>query len=141
MLRGPSFAPGGPVRNTLFGHALDWQPSVSDMVTAGLHSAGPVSSTLHIPMSKPAPGTHHFQLAGGGNIMGANPFSPTLMGRTQSLDGLSEQKTTEQNRQAHSAPAVPERPGASHFHYPSKTSIQFYLPRIKVGVYLLFIVL
>ena len=76
----------------------------------------------------------HFHHAGGTHFKAANPFSPNLPGRTRSLEGVSEQKSAGQIRQAHSAPVVPEMPGTSLFNYPSKKNIKFYEPRIKVGV-------
>ncbi|KAJ7389899.1 testis- and ovary-specific PAZ domain-containing protein 1 [Desmophyllum pertusum] len=95
---------------------------------------GPFSSTWQGPRVHPASGSgsHHFQLAGPSHLMGGtNPFSPSFPGRTRSMDGLGDQKATDQNHQVHSAPVVLETPAVSHFQYPSRKSLQFYLPRIK----------
>ena len=127
VLRGPPSSSSQTVGTALFGHLHDHQ-------STGIQ-AGPVSSVMQRPVTKPAPlGSHHFQLASASHFKGANPFSPCLPGRTRSMDGLSEQKAMEQNRQAHSAPIVPAVPGDGYFHYPSKRSLQFYLPSIKVKI-------
>ena len=127
VLRGPPSSSSRAVGTALFGHHHDHQ-------SAGIQT-GPVSSVVQRPVTKPvAVDSHHFQLASASNFKGANPFSPSLPGRARSMDGLSEQKAMEQNRQAHSAPIVPAMPGDSYFDYPSKRSLQFYLPTIKVKI-------
>ena len=127
VLRGPPSSSNQAVGTALFGHQHDHQ-------SAGIQT-GPVSSEVQRPATKPAAvGSHHFQLASASHFKGVNPFSPSLSGRARSMDGLSEQKAMEQNRQAHSAPIVPAMPGDSYFHYPSKRSLQFYLPTIKVKI-------
>lgn len=132
VLRGPPSSSGQLAGNALFGHTVQQQPTA-----ASVGNAEPVSSMWQGPVAKPpsAVGSHHFQLAGSGHFKGTNPFSPTLSGRTRSMDGLGEQKSTEQDRQALSAPVVPEAHDASYFLYPSKKNIHFYLPRIKVSVF------
>lgn len=128
MLRSLSSTSTFASENRLFGFANNWQPPSS-----GFQPAAPVTPTVHSAAAKPVTASNHFQLVDGSQLVGKNPFSPNFSGRTQSLDGLREHKATEHNQQAHSAPVVPERPGISHFRFPSKKSIEFYLPRIQVG--------
>ena len=129
MLRSLSSTSTFASENRLFGFANNWQPPSS-----GFQPAAPVTPTVHSAAAKPVTASNHFQLVDGSQLVGKNPFSPNFSGRTQSLDGLREHKATEHNQQAHSAPVVPERPGISHFRFPSKKSIEFYLPRIQVGL-------
>lgn len=117
--------------------------SSSSSIQAGVHSGGPFSSLAwQRPVARQASGggTHHFQLAGASHFTGTNPFSMNAPGRSHSMDGLlGDRRATDQNRQAHSAPIVPEMPAVSHFQFPSKKSIQFYLPRIKVCINIIFV--
>ena len=80
----------------------------------------------------------HFQLAVARHLTGANPFSPFVPGRTRSEEDFSrEPRAADQNRQAQSAPVVPEMLTVSHFQFPLKNNVQLYLPRIKVNIYIL----
>ncbi|XP_068746754.1 uncharacterized protein [Montipora capricornis] len=123
VLRGPHSLPTRTVGSTLFGNVSSQQH------TAFL--AGPVSSVPQRPFKTPSLGSHNFQLASTNAFGGKNPFSPTQAGRTRSIDGFGEPKVVEEKRQAHSAPIVPQMVGESYFHFPSKSHLQFYLPRLK----------
>lgn len=130
---------GQAVGPGLFTHTHDQHPTPSVRKTqAGFHSGGPFASiTWGRPVALQASGTgsHHFQLAGTSHFTGTNPFSPSVPGRSHSMDDfLGNQRCADQNRQAHSAPIVPELTAASHFQFPSKKTVQFYLPRIKVCI-------
>ena len=106
----------------------------------GLHLGGPFSSKR---LGPPVVSTtienaaSNFQLAATSQFTGTNPFSPCLSGRTRSMDGIINSSSTDQrNHQTRSAPVIPEVSPASYFQYPSKKSLQFYLPRIKVDFFI-----
>lgn len=139
VLKDPASS-GQAVGPGLFTHTHDQQhatPSIRK-TQAGFHSGGPFASITWrrpVPLQASGAGLHHFQLAGTSQFTGANPFSPSVPGRSHSMDDfLGDRRGADQNRQAHSAPIVPELTAASHFQFPSKKTVQFYLPRIKVGI-------
>lgn len=142
VFKDPTFSSGQAVGAGLFEPAHDQQYTATSGINTkvGFHLGGPFSATTwpH-PAVRPVSGggSHHFQLAGASLFTGTNPFSPSVPERTRSMeDFLSDPRATDQNRQAHSAPVVPEMPTVSHFQYPSKKSVQFYMPRIKVQIYI-----
>lgn len=138
VFKDPTFSSGQAIGAGLFEPAHDQQHTATSGINTqvGFHLGGPFSSnTWQRPAARPVSGvgSHHFQLAGGSHFTGANPFSPSVPGRTRSMeDFLREPRSTDQNRQAQSAPVVPEMSTVSHFQFPSKKNVQFYLPRIKV---------
>ena len=127
-MRGPHSLPTRTVGSTLFGNVSSQQHTA--------FSAGPVSSVPQRPFKTPSLGFHNFQLASTNAFGGKNPFSPTQAGRTRSVDGFGEPKAVEEKRQAHSAPIVRQMMGESYFHFPSKSNLQFYLPRLKVEIFM-----
>lgn len=143
VFKDPTFSSGQAIGAGLFEPAHDQQHTVTSGLNTqvGFHLGGPFSSnTWQHPAAQPVSGggSHHFQLAGASHFTGANPFSSSVPARTRSMeDSLREPRATDQNRQAQSAPVAPEMATVSHFQFPSKKSIQFYLPRIKVHIYIL----
>lgn len=143
MFRDPCSFPGQAVGTVLLGPVHDQQHTAASSSTpkVGFHLGGPFSSNRQVPSvihTASGGGAHNFQLAGASHFTGKNPFSPSLPGRAHSMDGLVNGKgTDQQNRQTRSAPVVPELSSVSYFQYPSKKSLQFYLPRIKVGISML----
>lgn len=127
VLRGAPSLPGQPDGGSSFGNFNSQQNSA--------FVARAVSSVDQRPFFKPpSMVSHHFQLASANAFGGTNPFSPSLSGRTRSMDGFGEPKAIEQTPRAQSAPIVPQMSGESCFLFPSKSNPQFYLPRIKVGM-------
>ena len=143
VFKDPTFSSGQAIGGGLFEPAHGQRPTATSGINTqvGFHLGGPFSSnTWQRPAARPvsAGGSHHFQLAGASHFAVANPFSPSVPGRTRSMeDFLREPRAADQNRQAQSAPIVPEMPTVSQFQFPSKKSVQFYLPRIKVHIYIL----
>ena len=143
VFKDPTFSAGQAIGAGLFESGHDQQHTSTGCINtqAGLHLGGPfASNTRQHPAPQPVSGSrpHHFQLAVASPFTGANPFSPSVPGRTRSMeDFLREPRAADQNRQAQSAPVVPEMLKVSHFQFPSKKCVQFYLPRIKVHIYVL----
>ena len=137
VFKDPTFSAGQGIGAGLFEPGHDQQPTSTGGIKTqvGLHLGGPFSSnTWQRTAPQPVSGSH-FQLAVASHFTGANPFSPSVPGRTRSMeDFLREPRAADQNRQARSAPVVPEMLKVSHFQFPSKKSVQFYLPRIKVHI-------
>ncbi|XP_078357548.1 uncharacterized protein LOC144642464 isoform X2 [Oculina patagonica] len=137
VFKDPASSTGQAVGPGVFPPAHDQRHTAtsSSSIQVGIHSGGPFTSLAwQRPVARQASGggPHHFQLAGASHFAGTNPFSMNMPGRSHSMDGLlGVRRAADQNRQPHSAPIVPEMPAVSHFQFPLKKSIQFYLPRIK----------
>ncbi|XP_022802629.1 uncharacterized protein LOC111340108 isoform X3 [Stylophora pistillata] len=137
VYRDPCTFPAQAIGTDLFGpvhHQQHTAPRITP-TKEGLHLGGPFSSKR---LGPPVVSTtienaaSNFQLAATNQFTGTNPFSPCLSGRTRSMDGIINSSSTDQhNHQTRSAPVIPEVSPASYFQYPSKKSLQFYLPRIK----------
>ena len=142
VFKDPTYSAGQAIGVGLCDPAHDHQHTSTSVINTqvGFHLGGPFSSnTWQHPPAQPVSGSRsHFQLAVASHFAGANPFSPSVPGRTRSVEDFSrEPRAADQNRQAQSAPVVPEMLTVSHFQFPSKKSVQFYLPRIKVHIYIL----
>jgi len=143
VFKDPTFSSGQAIGAGLFEPAHEQQHTPTGGISrqVGFHLGGPfASNTWQHPAACPVSGggSHHFQLAGASCFTGANPFSTSVPGRTRSMeDFLIEPRVPDQNRQmSQSAPIVPEIPTVSHFQFPSRKSFQFYIPRIKVQIYI-----
>ena len=140
VFKDPASSSGQAVGPGLFPPAHDQQRTASSGANTGVgvHSGGPFSSiTRQRPVARQASGggSYHFQLAGASHFKGGNPFSLYVPGRSRSMENfMGDRRATDQNHQSLSAPVVPEMPAVSHFQFPSKKSVHFYLPRIKVCV-------
>ena len=139
VFKDPTFSSGQAIGAGLFQPAQYQQHAATSGINTqvGVHLGGPFStSTWQRPAARPG-GSHHFQLAGASHFTGANPFSPSIPGRTRSMEEfLGEPRAADQDRHVQSAPVVPEVPTVNHFQFPSRKSVQFYMPRIKVQIYI-----
>lgn len=105
-----------------------------------LHPAG-MFGGKHLPIGVSAQVVNKPQASV--QISTQNPFAvanhtgprPSLW-RKYSLDARAKQESdAARNRQMHSAPPMFAGTMTSGFHFPSKSKIQFYLPRIKVNIF------